>query len=164
MLTFSVAFATQVFGAFFGSLLFTSVLEENVNWVVFMFGLCFTILGLLALFSIVTISLKGQAITDAAKRARKFTESCFFEQATSELSGRQKSPKNCASVSSKKVKRMLHFSGDTTSKKMAVLIQRWSRSAVIRPMDAFDLGRSTTISLYGLLLTYIIVLLQFKFS
>ncbi len=39
---------------------------------------------------------------------------------------------------------------------------RWSRKPALRPLDLFDLTGATYLSFNGLLLTYTIVLLQFK--
>ena len=44
------------------------------------------------------------------------------------------------------------------------LIEEFSRTSVIRPMDVFDMNYATATSVYGIVLTYIIVLLQFKLS
>ena len=45
-----------------------------------------------------------------------------------------------------------------------VTIERYSRSSPIRPMDIFDLNSGSAMSIAGLLLTYLIVLFQFKVS
>lgn len=45
---------------------------------------------------------------------------------------------------------------------LRVLIEQFSKSAVVRPRDCFDLKLSTGVSLVGILLTYLIVLLQFR--
>ncbi len=45
-----------------------------------------------------------------------------------------------------------------------IFLLRWSRSAAFSPGGAYDLSTSTGLSIDGLLLTYTIVLLQFKFS
>ena len=47
---------------------------------------------------------------------------------------------------------------------LEVTIERYSRSSPIRPMDTFDLNSGSAMSIAGLLLTYLIVLLQFKVS
>ena len=39
-----------------------------------------------------------------------------------------------------------------------------SKSAAIRPVNGFDLTISTALTCIGLLITYIVILLQFKFS
>lgn len=42
-------------------------------------------------------------------------------------------------------------------------LSKWfGRSAAIRPLDAFDLGKANILSTFGLILTYVFVLLQFK--
>jgi hypothetical protein len=43
-----------------------------------------------------------------------------------------------------------------------VLIERYSKDSPMRPMDMFSMNRASGISMSGLILTYIIVLLQFK--
>lgn len=45
---------------------------------------------------------------------------------------------------------------------LEVVIERFSSRPTIRPMDCFNLNLSTGVSLAGLLITYIIVLLQFR--
>ena len=45
-----------------------------------------------------------------------------------------------------------------------VLIDRFGRAAPIRPLDVFDVNYATAASVSGLILTYVIVLLQFKMS
>lgn len=47
---------------------------------------------------------------------------------------------------------------------LKVAIERFSRAAPIRPMGVFDLNLASEASILGLLLTYIIVLFQFKVS
>ena len=45
---------------------------------------------------------------------------------------------------------------------LEVAIERFSRAAPIRPMDVFDLNLASGASILGLLVTYLIVLFQFK--
>ena len=47
---------------------------------------------------------------------------------------------------------------------LEVTIERFSMSSPIRPMDMFDLNGGSAMSILGLLLTYLIVLFQFKVS
>ena len=47
---------------------------------------------------------------------------------------------------------------------LEVTIERYSRSAPIRPMGIFDLNSGSAMSIAGLLLTYLIVLFQFKLT
>ncbi len=47
---------------------------------------------------------------------------------------------------------------------LELLILRWSTSPTLRPLGLFDLTCSTYLSFNGLLLTYTIVLLQFKYG
>jgi uncharacterized membrane protein len=49
--------------------------------------------------------------------------------------------------------------------KANILLNIWSGERdVFRPLDAFELGRASSLTMYGLLLTYIFVLLQFKYG
>ncbi|TRY77097.1 hypothetical protein TCAL_15902 [Tigriopus californicus] len=43
-----------------------------------------------------------------------------------------------------------------------VVRENWSRSAALQPMGLFDLNYSTAIAMDGLLITYIVILIQFK--
>ena len=47
---------------------------------------------------------------------------------------------------------------------LEVTIERFSMSSPIRPLDMFDLNASSAMSIFGLLLTYLIVLFQLKVS
>ena len=47
---------------------------------------------------------------------------------------------------------------------LEVTIERFTRPSPIRPMDMFDLNYASAMSIFGLLLTYLIVLFQFKAS
>ena len=46
--------------------------------------------------------------------------------------------------------------------KMDILIVRFSNSGPIRPLDVFNLNYASAASTIGLLVTYIIVLMQFR--
>ena len=47
---------------------------------------------------------------------------------------------------------------------LEVAVERFSKPAPIRPLDVFNLNLASGASIVGLILTYIIVLLQFKVS
>ncbi len=53
---------------------------------------------------------------------------------------------------------------DVDREEARVLIDRFSASSPLRPMDMFDMHYESGASLAGLIFTYVIVLLQFKSS
>ena len=50
----------------------------------------------------------------------------------------------------------------TEKNKMDILILRFSETGPIRPLDIFNLNYASAASTIGLLVTYIIVLMQFR--
>lgn len=53
---------------------------------------------------------------------------------------------------------------DLENRRLDVLIERFSTHRGIRPRNYFSIGKSNSFSSFGLVLTYYIVLLQFRFS
>ena len=53
---------------------------------------------------------------------------------------------------------------ESRERDLRYLIESWRVGAAIRPLDAFDLGTSSFLSLLGLIFTYLIVLWQFKIA
>ena len=51
---------------------------------------------------------------------------------------------------------------DSQRRKLGLLISLYSNPAPIRPWDTFDLNYSTTLSINNTVLTYLVILLQFK--
>ena len=51
-----------------------------------------------------------------------------------------------------------------SQKHVEVVVERFSKSAPIRPKDMFDLNLANGASILGLILTYLIVLYSFKFG
>ncbi len=54
--------------------------------------------------------------------------------------------------------------GETGRAKLAFLLDHYSSTSPLRPLDVCDLNFGSCASLFGLVLTYIIVLMQFKSS
>ena len=51
---------------------------------------------------------------------------------------------------------------DSQRRKLGQLISLYSNTTPIRPWDTFDLNYSTTLSINNTVLTYLVILLQFK--
>ena len=62
--------------------------------------------------------------------------------------------------------RQKHFSSltETTLLDLDLLIDRLSRKGLISPLDYFDVNNSCFLSMAGTIITYLIVLMQFKVS
>ena len=136
---FSLFFAT--FGIYFSTTIFKVYIKELawVNEMVLVFSLLNICLFLLMIYKIYMMQSKGQVLCNhfAAIKVTLESMSIIFAR---------------------------HL-GLEDEKRLALLISRFSAtSSPIRPCDVFDVNTSSFISISGIILTYLIVLLQFKLS
>ncbi len=126
-----------VLGIFFSVSIFSAVSSPagwfNFRTLLSLVQICQTILGLLK-FS--ALFLNGQWLKDRNIQVRKDLEDLHVEQ--------------------------IEMIGDKMRTKLRTLIKRLSEQPSLRPADSFDLDSSTALSCGGLLVTYLVVLLQFK--
>ena len=54
--------------------------------------------------------------------------------------------------------------GEKQRRELALLIDRFSLPSPIRPLDMFDLNRASNLGINNTILTYLVILLQFKGS
>ena len=136
---FSLFFAT--FGIYFSTTIFTVYNKElgSVNEMVLAFSLANIITVIFMIYKIFMMQAKGQAFCCHFAAIKENLESIlmvFARQLDSE-----------------------------EEKKLEILISRFStKSSPIRPCDVFDVNTSSFISISGIIITYLIVLLQFKLN
>jgi hypothetical protein len=58
----------------------------------------------------------------------------------------------------------MEYFDESTTARMNILIDNFATISPIRPLDSFNLNWSTGIAACGVLMTYIVVLLQFRIS
>jgi hypothetical protein len=130
---------TVLFGGFFGTLLVTAFRHaDGFNGVQFLNGIYFFILAVLEVAKTLYLARKGQAIRRCLRDSQNHLEIILFIKANDVP--------------------------DYLKTKVACLTHHWASTSYLRPMDAFNLDLASTLSLFGVLLTYIIVLMQFKFG
>ena len=76
----------------------------------------------------------------------------------------QRMSNKCAKIKSNLQNAMLLDLPSKTQKTVEVAIERYSKSAPIRPMDMFNLNVANGASLAGFMLAYLLVLYSFKFG
>lgn len=126
----------QVFGLFFGVGVFESFFAGQFNRYLFVASLSYLLMGGLSLYKAVGLIRKGQYLKDAIKSSGLALE----EFVRLNLSYLTEEDRHC----------------------LESIMEECSKTSVIRPKDSFDLTFATGIALTGNLITYIIVLLQFK--
>jgi hypothetical protein len=125
-----------VFGIFFGTLV-TAVFEDGDHRVPIVFGVMSITLFANEFCKTLLLARKGQAIKDALLSSRNTWDKLVYINDDICLDDRVKN-------------------------KIACLRHYLSFTRYLRPMDAFNLDQSSFLSMCGLLLTYSVVLLQFK--
>ncbi len=125
-----------IFAAFFGSLTFTAFAGDRFQALVFWYGMKAFLWTIFVCHRLHSLDRVGQRLTDLANET-----------------GRQ--------VQSLRMRSRALFDV-TTEAKSDTLFDRLTVSAVIRPLDVFDMGYSTSLNAMTMLVTNIFVLLQFK--
>ena len=136
---FSLFFAT--FGIYFSTTIFNVYIKELawVNEMVLVFSLVNICLFLLMIYKLYMMQSKGQVLCN------------HFAAIKDDLEG--------MSII------FARYLGLEDEKRLGVLISRFSAaSSPIRPCDVFNVNTSSFISMSGIILTYLVVLLQFKLS
>lgn len=134
----SLFFAT--FGIYFSTTIFKVYIEE-ISWInemVLMFSLANIILVIFKIYKIYMMQAKGQVLCNHFASIKDNLENMSLIFA-----------------------RHLDFEEE---RKLRVLISRFSTPSPIRPCDVFDMNTASFVSISGIILTYLIVLLQFKLS
>ena len=135
----SLFFAT--FGIYFSTTIFKVYIEE-ISWInemVLMFSLANILLVIFKVYKIYMMQAKGQVLCNHFASIKDNLENMSLVFA-----------------------RNLDFEEE---RKLRVLISRFStNSSPIRPCDVFDMNTASFVSISGIILTYLIVLLQFKLS
>ena len=135
----SLFFAT--FGIYFSTTIFKVYIEE-ISWInemVLMFSLANILIVVFKIYKIYMMQAKGQVICNHFASIRDNLE-------------------NMSLVFAK------HLDLEA-ERKLRILISRFSaNSSPIRPCDVFDMNTASFVSISGIILTYLIVLLQFKLS
>ena len=135
----SLFFAT--FGIYFSTTILKVYIEE-INWInemVLMFSLANIIMVIFKIYKIYMMQAKGQVLCNHFASIKDNLENISLVFA-----------------------RNLDFEDE---RKLRVLISRFSTtSSPIRPCDVFDMNTASFVSISGIILTYLIVLLQFKLS
>eukprot|EP00094_Tigriopus_californicus_P012420 TCALIF_12006-PA protein Name:"Protein of unknown function" AED:0.32 eAED:0.32 QI:0/0.5/0/0.66/1/1/3/0/427 len=124
-----------VIGYFFGISMFT-VLEDGLRLVPFLNGLACFLIGVSATLRVYGHNSGGQKLCRQTTKARRNLQ--------------------------KYVSHKFWTLSAESANNYELQVKYLSKPAPIRPMDIFDLNWSSALSLNGLMLTYIIVLLQFK--
>eukprot|EP00094_Tigriopus_californicus_P013131 TCALIF_12698-PA protein Name:"Protein of unknown function" AED:0.42 eAED:0.42 QI:0/0.5/0/0.66/1/1/3/0/465 len=138
-LEYFVSILTLVVGSFFSLLMVMAFLGESFKLISFLFGLYHFVLGLLALIRIADLVDAGQTLSNRVKILQSKLESLY-------------------------IIRPDLFLDNGSHWRAFILVERLKDNCILRPIFAFALTRESTLSLMGLLITYIIVLIQFKFS
>ena len=126
----------ETVGVFFGCLMFTSYKNGSFNSTVFLVGLYFGTIGIISLARLAFLVNNGQYLTNKVAKIKRFLREVKMEM---ELDNKDQL-------------------------KLDHILDTWNRPAAIRPMDTFDLSNSTMLSFSGVLTTYVVILLQFKFG
>lgn len=138
-LEYFVSVLTLVVGSFFSLLMVMAFLGESFKLISFLFGLYHFVLGLLALIRITDLVNAGQTLSNRVKILQSKLESLY-------------------------IIRPDLFLDNGSHWRAFILVERLKDNCILRPIFSFALTRESTLSLMGLLITYIIVLIQFKFS
>ena len=136
---FSLFFAT--FGIYFSTTIFKVYNKElgRINEMVLAFSMANIVTVIFMIYKIFMMQAKGQALC------------CHFAAIKDNLEG-------ILMVFAKQL-------DSEEEKKLEVLISRFStKSSPIRPCDVFDVNTASFVSISGIIITYLIVLLQFKLN
>ena len=121
-------------GIFFATSLPQGLLSKH--YLLIAHGICNLLMSICSIYILYNLQRAGQKLCDSFARVNKSLHGLYICEADI-LSIKQKA-------------------------KFDILMVRYSNIAPMRPMDVFNLNRASGFSIGGLLLTYIIVLLQFK--
>jgi len=127
-----------ILGIFFSVGLVDSIVKANFQSVTFFHGLYETTVAILALTRLFVVFSSGERLTYQMHQAANELEELMMAS-TEDLP-------------------------DHLKTKLLILCKRLSSPAAIRPLNSFDLSWSTALSTCGLLITCIVILLQFKFT
>jgi hypothetical protein len=97
--------------------------------------ICCTIISLIKILLLLS---HGQKLTIYMKKTKKMLETVYMEN--------------------------MEYFDESTTARMNILIDNFATISPIRPLDSFNLNWSTGIAACGVLMTYIVVLLQFRIS
>ncbi len=132
-----ICICTLVLGVFFSVSIFDAVNSPNgwfnIRSLLGMNQICQTMTSLL---KIGTLFINGQRLKNMNMKVRKHLEELHIEQ--------------------------VEMLGDKMRTKLERLIGQFTRQPSLRIMDSFDLDSSTALTCAGVLVTYLVVLLQFK--
>ena len=132
----TIGLISEVITLFFGLVMFTAFQNGEINTHILQFGMGQLILGLFYYSRRTFLTMAGQNLCNVYGKIRL------------------KMQKYIGS----------HKMEDLEKIQMDVLINQFSVTAPIRPYDVFNLNYASGFSMDGLMITYIIVLLQFKFA
>lgn len=125
----------ELFGFYFGSTLFQAIVEGKVSVCLFVF--IFVIFGLQGLFRYYMLTRNGQVVTNAMKECR---------------------------ANLKRMNILLAPLTPVQEKQMEMILSRFSEPVAWSPMDLFDLSQSSSMMVHSVIVTYLVVLIQFKGS
>jgi hypothetical protein len=121
-------------GIFFGTSLAEGLMKKN--YLLITYGTSNFLLSICSMQYLWSLMNKGQRLCDSFARVKKSLQDLFIAKANI-LTAKERA-------------------------QMDVLTERYSKDSPMRPMGVFSLNRASGTSISGLILTYIIVLLQFK--
>lgn len=122
-------------GTFFGAMIFKAF-ENGFNIILFAFGIYFFSLGMTAMYKVKGWFASGQTLTNETRDLLNHLDEWL----------------------------LVNVKDNDLTGKLAFVKSKWDKPAIIRPLNTFDLNNNSYLTLAGALLTYIVVMLQFKFS
>jgi len=126
---------SAVYGIFFSTTLASVFYQGEWQWAIFLFSLYNVVLSVIFILRLVGFQRIGQKMQNHCARIKIDLQNTLLRELPSKAR---------------------HH--------MEVAVERFSKPAPIRPLDVFNLNLASGASIVGLILTYIIVLLQFKVS
>lgn len=136
LIEYALSFVVEVIGAFFGVLVTTAFTSEGINLVILTSCTGSSILGLAAFWKMWLLASKGQKLCS------------LFEDILTHFNKIYSQHYKCFNAKDKC--------------DMGILLDRYSVTAPIRPLEVFHMNRSSLLAANSLIFTYIFVLMQFR--
>ena len=127
---------TLICGIFFGVLIFAKNDVRPESTIFTEVGVGNGCVALISLFRLISIFYSGEKVRSKARKAVEALEDCNLERSLDHEEG----------------------------KRMETLLARFWRDGAIRPFDSFDVSFPSAISYFGILFTYLVILMQFRSS